>query len=278
MSARALPALFLQLAHSGTGEGNSLSAVGQLALPDGLESGWSRPHRCPGSIPEQALDLPKGRVQRELLVVHARQDVAGGVGVRVQHDSVSAVKPIPTPSPLQESGAGVDLRRAGGVHQHQRRASVPGYRGWGVGHHAPGPAAQSALGVAVHDLGRLHGGCRILAGDGAGAVDDAVGGPAQEVAYLCVVPLLASVPLPVAEVVAGDVVRLLRVSGFPVLLLEGAELVAPLALHLAVVAVGVGFGAALSRRRRSPCRRAWCCTPRSRQRHGGFPTARRPAG
>ena len=78
--------------------------VGRLR---GLESGWSRPHRCPASLPEQSFDLWEGRVQRDLVVVHARQDVAGGVGVRVQHDSVQAVKPIPAPfpcrSPVRES-------------------------------------------------------------------------------------------------------------------------------------------------------------------------------
>ncbi len=47
----------------------------------------SSPIRCPVSIQQQAFDLPVGRVQCNLVIVQALQDVAGGVGVRIQHDS-----------------------------------------------------------------------------------------------------------------------------------------------------------------------------------------------
>ena len=80
--------------------------------------------------------------------------------------------------------------------------------------------------------------------------------------HLGVVPLLAAVPLPVAQVVAEDAVRLLHVAGIPVFLLQVPHPVAPLAFHLAgialrgqqvaqplavafPVAVGVGLGVAL---------------------------------
>ena len=103
--------------------------------------------------------------------------------------------------------------------------------------------------------------------------------------HLGVVPLLAAVPLLVAEVVAEDVVRLLYVSGFPVFLLQVPHPVAPLALPLAgialrgqqvaqppavafPVAVGVGLGVALvhADRLRSRRKDACCTHPGSRPR------------
>ena len=118
------------------------------------------------------------------------------------------------------------------------------------------------FGVAVAILGRRHGGRQILAGDGACAVDDAVGGMAEKVTRLRRVLLLLAVPLPVAEVVAAAVVGFLDPSGLAVLLLNRTQLIASLALDLAGIAlrgqpvvqaftvpfafaVGIGFSVAL---------------------------------
>ena len=69
------------------------------------------------------------------------------------------------------------------------------------------------------------------------AVDDAVGGMAEKVTRLRRVLLLPAIPLLVAEVVAANVVGFLDASGLAVLLLNRTQLVAPLALDFAGIAL-----------------------------------------
>ena len=76
-------------------------------MPPQLEPGAGSPHRCPGSFREQGLNVPVVHVQRYLLVVQPRQNVAGGIDVRVQHNPVKTVKPVPATMALQQARAGM---------------------------------------------------------------------------------------------------------------------------------------------------------------------------
>ena len=179
-------------------------------------AGLRRIRRVHRSFREQGAHVPVGHVQRYLLVVQPRQNVAGGIGVRVQYNPVKTVKPVPATTALQQARAGVDLRCAGRIDQDQCRTSALRYRGEGVRHHALDPAAQTAIGVPVAVRGGLYACGQVLAGDRAGLVHDGVDGLAEVVAHLLVVPGLSPVPLLVAEVVLPDVSALgVVVQGFP---------------------------------------------------------------
>ena len=169
------------------------------------------------------------------------------------------------------------------------RTSASGYLCEGVRQHALDPGRQAAVGVPMAVLGGFHGCRQVLAGDGACAVDDGMGGLAQVFPHLGVVLVLSPVPLLVAQVVLADVVGLGEVVLCVVLFLEGAELVAPPALDLAGIALrGQQVAQALGCRCRlryspcrcrwSPCRRASYCRPCLRSRRNGFPHGRYPAG
>ena len=77
--------------------------MGRRCMPPQPESRAGRPHGCPGSFREQGAHLPVGHVQRYLLIVQPRRNVAGGIDVRVQHNPVGTVEPIPATRALQQT-------------------------------------------------------------------------------------------------------------------------------------------------------------------------------
>ena len=104
-------------------------------------------------IRQQAFDLSEERVRRNPVVVQALQDGAGSVGIRIQHDSIHTIKPIPATRALQESGAGVDWRvQAGFTNTHAQPLRQDIEAGMSSAIRLLTQPVQQALGIAVQDL------------------------------------------------------------------------------------------------------------------------------